>query len=258
MRNPWAIENYHGPWHDADFERWTEQAREEADHDKILDDGAWFTTIEDFHAHFLETQMNVNVDNQKLAYWADFDTEKNVHEFLNIVSPVNQTIYVSAYMQDPLHFGVGDCANFTALKTWLEVTSESHNATIDFTYGYANFEPLNVTEGEEYSFLVSLRWTETDLRAHAYSFVVWSDLEEVSITSSDESKISQKFPNYQLDPDLMMKDFNGTIVTSSDVGNHYEIVKPEIVIVPDGPPEAVIREPVFGETFADSYIDGDF
>ena len=59
MRNPWGKETYHGPWSDEDQERWTAEAKAKAGWEKE-NDGAWFTSIADYHRSFSETHMNAN------------------------------------------------------------------------------------------------------------------------------------------------------------------------------------------------------
>ena len=48
-------------------------------------------------------------------------------------------------------------------------------------------------------------------------------------------------------------DFNGVRIVSSDQGNFYEEVRPDQVVIPEGPPEPIIREAVSTEAFSDYY-----
>ena len=48
-------------------------------------------------------------------------------------------------------------------------------------------------------------------------------------------------------------DFNGVRIVSSDQGNFFELVLPDEVIIPEGPPEPIIRDAVSTEAFSDYY-----
>ncbi len=120
MRNPWGSETYHGVWRDYPNAagEWTDQWKEEAGFESE-NDGSWFTSIEQYHQSFSETHMNANIDDEKMNYYAAFETGPSVRETLVVTSPVAQTIYVSAYTYDIQHIRNGQCstgASGTTLK----------------------------------------------------------------------------------------------------------------------------------------------
>ncbi len=93
------------------------------------------------------------------------------------------------------------------------------------------------------------------MRARDYSFVVWSTEQEVRIASTDESHVSAAFPNYDLDDDTEIYDFNGNRIYSSDEGNSHDQVLPDDIVMPDPPvvPEFIQKDLVSAASFSDSY-----
>ena len=174
MRNPWGSETYHGPWAD-DSDRWTDAYKQEAGW-VDEDDGAWFTTFENFHTYFSETHMNANIDDEHLTYWAQFETPKNVDNVLTVTSSVAQTLYVSAYTYDIQHLRNGECVGWDN-DTTLNVKSNSQNTWLGFNSGYAHFDPIEIAAGGSHSYTIDLDWSDNELRAQDYSFVVWSTMQ---------------------------------------------------------------------------------
>ena len=58
--------------------------------------------------------------------------------------------------------------------TTLSVKSNSQDKTLSFNSGYAHFDPIEIAAGGSLTYNIDLDWSDNELRAQDYSFVVWS------------------------------------------------------------------------------------
>jgi len=113
LRNPWGVENYTGPYCDTDS-RWTAALKAEVNLVSDKRDGFFWIPVEDFAKMTSGTSVNYDTTGWSMDYFLMLDDDLSLHEggnryckgancskhTLEIISEVDQTIYVTAHTWD--------------------------------------------------------------------------------------------------------------------------------------------------------------
>ena len=196
LRNPWGAETYHGPYSDK------------------TNDGEWWTTADIFHRSFSMTWGNPDVKDQHMTYFARFDVEtpEEIEERMTFISPVDQTVYISAYTYDTQHIRNGACDQ-TQEGSYLYFIDDKTNEWIYPFWGYNHVQPINMKAGERIGGRLQAYWVEGDLMAHDYSVVVFGEKEPVTIEMANGGD-TINFPQYRLSANVV--NLNGDSSSTDD------------------------------------------
>ena len=137
IRNPWNEELYKGDWGDRSS-LWTERLREQTGVN-FGNDGEYFMAIEDFAWNYEEITIAHDIQGWHRSNHAVFGddephdptqlclydrTKYNQYKF-NIVSPVDQDVYISLYTYNYMQY-LGDCIE-TFIDSEVLLSSEIHD-----------------------------------------------------------------------------------------------------------------------------------
>ena len=199
LRNPWGYEKYHGDWSDKD-QRWTEEILVQVDH-TLDNDGKFHMSWSDYIDQMQYTHISLNTFGRHQSYYLYENDSKPLNQeepfldgilynkhFIKVRSKVDQNIYVSVYTHSDRHYQ-GLCKSLAKIPySKTEVLLESHD----------DFDRLHVTnpggyhkkvfpakQNQWYDYSIYTNFSVNDHLPREWSFVVWSDVEPVTILVND-------------------------------------------------------------------------
>ena len=86
-----------------------------------------------------------------------------------------------------------------------------------FTEGAFHAQAIDMAANESMTIDIGVYFAPEDLLASDYSFVAWSDTQELQITSQGDDSPTT-FPNFQLDETIQQFNWNGSAISANHVG----------------------------------------
>ena len=149
------------------------------------------------------------------------DLEKGIEhiEKITITSKVAQKVYISAYVYNDQHVRNGGCSEEKYRKKsemWMYNSRLGPNWN-SFKHGAFHAQAIDMAAGESMMIEMSVKFAKEDLLASDYSFVAWSDTQELQITSQGDDSPTT-FPNFQLDETIQQYNWNDEAISAHHVG----------------------------------------
>lgn len=106
VRNPWAIDNYSGPWNDGDS-RWTTAYKNQVPYANNKNDGGFFIDVTDFVRAFYYFQIGFVNDNWKISQYEVMNDTTSAERSFNFTIAKTQPLYIQGDFYDSRMYAPG-------------------------------------------------------------------------------------------------------------------------------------------------------